>query len=209
MILFQLKKTLLVVFLAAVVPSSLFATVVVNCKGKKCGGLGGPPDDQKYDYAYEVIVTGDTKFDWFRVGVLTDDISNIKALNKYSGNLAGWSFSDPTEYGHESTDPFTKHNSTNSSPPAPLWSTNKVVRWSRDYGSDVGAGTYWFVFNSDHDPIDVGFLVEVDDQPVLTEDWSKPVGMGLGPVHGPVPEPGSLVLLGLGGLGVLRRRKRM
>lgn len=71
-------------------------------------------------------------------------------------------------------------------------------------------GTYYFGFDNPHPSHDAGFFTVgwIDDawEVQTWEDWSKPVGMGEGPIHILTPEPTSLALLGLGGL-FLRKRK--
>ena len=69
---------------------------------------------------------------------------------------------------------------------------------------------YGFGYDNDTDPMDVTWVFDPGIPLTPTgSDWSKAVGLGQGPVHGPSPEPATLSLLavGIGGL-MLRRRRR-
>ena len=51
------------------------------------------------------------------------------------------------------------------------------------------------------------YKIGTDPVTYAATDWSEPVGMGKGPVHGPSPEPATLSLLAVG-IGTLLLRKR-
>jgi hypothetical protein len=52
--------------------------------------------------------------------------------------------------------------------------------------------------------LDVGWNCDT----AQTENWTMPVSGGLGPVHAPIPEPGTMALVGVGA-GVLALRRRL
>lgn len=205
------------IVILAMAVGTAWGSISVKCKGKACGESGKPDGgfnediNLTYSYAYEVVVL-DEEFDWFRVGVGANaSITNIKAYYFNNENkmwLASTNFTGQIRNNdHESThDPMTAHgNTTNSN-----GSTSTCVVWS---GSNR-SGSFWFVFNSPNSPMDVGWMVELDETPKDQENWAQPVGKGEGPVHGPVsgalaPEPMSVILaaLGLSSVALLRRRR--
>jgi hypothetical protein len=128
------------------------------------------------------------------------------ALDGYSNWLepAGWTHKivadDPS--AHYSV--ATPHGQLS---PAPDGQCSYYVVWSKLESPGVDVGTYAFGFDSIYPPHNVTWYTNAS-----AADWHAAVGMGAGPVHGPIPEPGTMALLAAGGLALLtlamaRRRK--
>jgi hypothetical protein len=100
--------------------------------------------------------------------------------------------------------------------PGPCRCTTKGrVRW---WTEDPALAVEDFTFGYNHPwpSEDVGWVLETrrEGPPIelftMREHWGSPVGMGYGPLHGPLPEPGRVVLVGIGavaGLGWAWRKR--
>jgi hypothetical protein len=167
----------------------------IHCNGSESGGTG------PRSYYYVVTISpgepGDVLQE-LRIG--TDDL--------VAGNYSNWIQPDgwaPVPFDYSvllDADVKTPHGETS---PGPTGNSLGAVTWK---GPALGAGTYYFGFNNSHSSHDVGwFIFPGGQQGPISEDWEEPVGMGTGPVHGPVPEPATLALMALGGLVLIRRRR--
>jgi hypothetical protein len=110
-------------------------------------------------------------------------------------------------YGAEALDIHSPKTAHGGGPVTPNGKSNMVIWWSVNTILNP-AGTYGFGYDNEFtDPLDVSWFFDDWTPPDATSDWSKVVGMGKGPVHGPSPEPATLGLLVLGGVGVLLKRR--
>lgn len=153
------------------------------------------------DYFYKVTLGATEQVDYFQVARLVDAsyITDIVALNASAVPLSGWAGQCDT-----ATEPYTgffAHGTTIGA--TPLTTTPLDVEWS---GSSLGEGVYWFGYNSLLPMATGGFLAS-GSATSLSEDWNEELGQGVGPVHIPIPEPASVLMLGLGGvlIGFFRR----
>jgi hypothetical protein len=145
----------------------------------------------------------------FDVGTCCPDITKYTNIIKPDGwefKLYEPSYPDIKELHYI---PMTGHGSIS---PGPRGTCLYIARW---WGPElIGPLERSFGYDNPYPPHDVGFTVWAWDaatqlnKSVCDELWFKPVGTGEGPVHGPVPEPATLALFGLGGLALLRRRQR-
>ena len=185
------------------------AAVTVVCNGSECGGAG------PRDYWYEVTTT--QQYDSFELNVITGDGTEANYSRTTAATLVSdsWVTMDSDNYlcnmfaifeGAPIHTPVTAHG---GGPVTPNGSCTRAIFWT--VNGPLSAGTYGFGYDNETDPMDVGWLFEslTGGYPNLNilEDWSQVVGTGLGPVHGPSPEPATLALLVLGGLGVLLKRR--
>jgi len=178
---------------------ALAQSALVTCL---CGGGGG---GGAYTYQYGVSATGGTIYE-FEVGTNDGNISNYTSIIM----PLGWSFSI-TGAGRADSD-YSPHGSyATGDGPCPYSATFTAPL----EGPGVTSAT--FGFSNPFAPRNVGWEVDGWDLEhsswFQTENWSQPVGTGLGPVHGVgfVPEPGSILALGSGlfalaGTFVRRRR---
>ena len=170
------------------------AAYTVVCNGSESGGSG------PRDYYYEITLGDSNQMDYFQVG------TECGLLAHYTNIVGpeGWTFVLGSEILEPHYEGKTDHGSISPGTGSP--DVDIVVYW---FGTDLtGAGTYYFGFDNPHPSHDVGGLVEDDMVNVWNEDWDLAVGTGAGPLHGPVPEPATIILLGLGGLALMRRRKK-
>ncbi len=88
-----------------------------------------------------------------------------------------------------------------------IGNTDAVLQWQEDGGGSISDGVYYFGYNTEQPLVTVGFLTS---STVLNEDWDEPVGQGLGPIHAPVPEPATalLMVVATGAIGVFRRVRK-
>ncbi len=163
------------------------ATVI--CNGQESGGSGPRL------YIYEVTLGPGESMTAFDVG--TCDLSLMNYWNWLQP--AGWA---PVPFS--GSEPHiglkTPHGMIS---PGPAGNCAGAVMWT---GPALGPGTWLFGYDNENRSHDVGWTVSPLANP-SNENWSAPVGMGFGPVHGPLPEPAMLSLLVLGGPALMRRRR--
>jgi hypothetical protein len=194
----QIQRTLALALLLTIgLTAAAEAGFIVSCIGTDSGGSGGP---NARDYAHEVVLTQATRLTAFYVNACDTDASNytnIEAIDTDGTALAGWAVSVLTNItgGEQAADVKTPHGQVSRDwshvPPAGvMWTGNELT----------APGTYYFGFNNSRPSHDVGwgmsgaFVIDA-------ESWAEPVGMGEGPVHGPVPEPATMALVAADVLG--------
>ncbi|MEN6357059.1 MAG: PEP-CTERM sorting domain-containing protein [Armatimonadota bacterium] len=176
-----LLSIVMLVLIVAAVPAFSFSASVL-CQGNICGGIG------VRDYQYEVTVTDGLIYQ-LHVGTCDPN------LQDYFNILmpAGWSFNIYSII-EDHADTFTPHGQIST----PTGSCQWCAVWTDTTGQGVANAV--FGFDNPNSPHDVGWFI---NSSAAVENWSMPVGLGDGPVHGPtVPEPSGLLAL-LSGLGVL------
>ncbi|MCE5323706.1 PEP-CTERM sorting domain-containing protein [bacterium] len=176
-----LLPIIMLVLVVAAVPAFSFSASVL-CQGNICGGGG------IRNYQYDVSVADGLIYQ-FHVGTCDPNIAD------YSNILmpAGWSFNIYSIL-EDHADKFTPHGQISSADGYCQW----CAVWTDTTGQGIASAT--FGFDNPNSPHDVGWFINSSS---AVENWSMPVGLGDGPVHGPtVPEPSSLLSL-LSGLGVL------
>ena len=182
------------------------AAVTVVCNGTAYGGTG------PRDYWYEVTTT--EEYDDFAFHVVTGDETVANYSNRAAAVLGGggWEWmTSGLDYlcnlvGHggplDIHTPVTAHG---GGPVTPNGTYTGTVFWT--VNGPLSAGTYGFGYDNDTAPMDVSWVFDPGVGAATSSDWSKVVGMGKGPVHGPSPEPATLSLLAVG-IGTLLLRKR-
>lgn len=170
--------------------------------GNVCdGGTGTTIGDYTRSMFYKVTLGAGENIDYFHVGWLPGGTAtDIVAIDGSTSNLlSGWSnaFISGNEPGRIN---YVDHGEVTTS----TMTTDAALRWQ---GGSVNAGIYYFGYNTTNSFGEVGFLAKENSSTVLNEDWTKAVGQGLGPVHAPIPEPASVLMLGLGSvlIGLFRR----
>jgi hypothetical protein len=143
---------------------------LVYCQGTECGGDG---DTQ---YQYRIEDHSETLTDFY---VATDDPQETNYANVHLPT--GWSFSveadtypinhEPGRTNHESIATFN----------------GNAGRWAIHFsGPPVAGGVVIVGFDHSAPSHDVGWrVVDLGGASTVTEDWSFPVGRGVGPLHGP------------------------
>jgi hypothetical protein len=190
------------------------STITVGCIGTESGGWGGPLG---WRYAYEVTVVdtpGDLGMWYFQVGTCDLTLANYSRvmITDMLGNpIPGWQTVYPggTANPHDieaHRDGKTPHGTVSQ---GPLGIAQGYVRWDIIPGTPtIPDGTTVFCgFDNPNTSHDVGWTAGIPGMTDVNEDWSQGVGFGYGPVHGPVPEPATLLLMGAGLTGLLARRR--
>jgi hypothetical protein len=181
-------------------------TVVCNGNGTACGGSG------PRDYWYEVTTT--QQYEQFHLHVASGDpvvgnYSNMTAAKFVGGTWVEMvyrvdydCFVNPDNPAGPFHTPMTLHG---GGPVTPTGNCRSSVDWN--VNGPVPAGKYGFGYDNSTAPMDVLWDVVYAPHMFVSTDWSKVVGMGQGPVHGPSPEPATLSLLAVG-IGTLLLKKR-
>jgi hypothetical protein len=199
-----MKKTLIVTMALGLVCPAALASVgvapMIHYIGSESGGAG------PRQYAYDIDSAGHPMTE-FQVG--TNDLE----IADYTNVLIppNWQFAVESVHMGHIDDVSTPRGQVSPGPCRCL--TRGSVRWWTD---EPLSAVEAFVFGYDHpwSSEDVGWtLVTSPEDPmpnpyVLRENWDAPVGTGLGPVHGPVPEPATLLLLTFGALATLSRKPK-
>ena len=174
----------------------------VQCIGTESTGWGGPLGQR---YCYEVnLAAGDTMTS-FNVGDCSGFAIGGCAVVDAAGNaIPGWGPCAPGQ-PELHCDVKTPHGGIS---PGPFGSCKGGIVWTGPAIAGV-AGPIFLGFNCTLPSHDVGWtLINVAPGVPGKENWQMPVGMGCGPVHGPIPEPMTLSVLALGAcLSLLRRRR--
>lgn len=174
----------------------------------KCLGADAPGAHEGYtvgtttrDLFYEVTLT-DEEIDYFHVGWFgCSTATDFVALDS-SGTSIGWS--EKFDSGNEPYTGYVDHGETTTS----IGNTPSLLVWD-DGGNSISNGTFYFGYDFECSLVTVGFLAMDFGSTVLNEDWAEEVGRGLGPVHAPIPEPATAMMLAFGaGVGVFVRRIR-
>jgi hypothetical protein len=188
-------KLLPVVVGALLLVTSASAQVAVVCNGTESGGNG------PRNYWYEVTIPAGVTFEDLEVGTCDPALGNYGAVLAAQWLGGAW-VPLPWQWQLQAASwpdhrPKTAHG---GGPVAPNGNCTNQVAW---WGSPLGAGRYGFGYNHPYRSHDVSWYLSPG---VAQVNWNAVVGMGQGPVHGPIPEPASLGLFVLGAVLGLRRR---
>jgi len=153
------------------------------------------------NYEYLVLVEPvDVVLTQFTIPSDSTNISNITTNSVLTGGLTG--------FGYNGCSVFTPIGGIN-----PLGGPDHVTLDAVQWNGVVFPGTYNFGFFSPEAPadMDAGAFTAL----VLNSTWATPVGITMGsnnfgPMHGPgpVPEPGTLALVGIGLASLILHRHR-
>ncbi|MDD3276121.1 MAG: PEP-CTERM sorting domain-containing protein [Kiritimatiellales bacterium] len=198
------SKRMLVLALCALLPIFVQAvTVECNLVGNVCGGGSGTTIGAvTRDMFYKVTLGSTEEIDYFQVGWLGGNISDITAVDSL-GNLLGGTAGITGIIPSEPVTNFVAHGETTDI----LGYTGFALYWQA--AGSISNGVYYFGYNTtETEFMTVGFLATETSVTVLNEDWAQPVGTGLGPVHVPIPEPSTIFLLlsGSAAIGFIRRK---
>ena len=208
-------RTMMAVAVAMVLCAATPTTAAVTAV---CNGTASSGDGPR-DYWYEVTTT--QQYDQFEFAAGTADRNEGNYGNSMvaykvgdvwieldDGAVPGGDYDTFFGYGAVALDIHNPKTIHGGGPVTPNGKSNMVIMWSV-LTIQNPAGTYGFGYDNEFtDPLDVSWFFDVGGPPPDdTEDWSKVVGTGQGPVHGPSPEPATLSLLAVG-IGTLLLRKR-
>ena len=172
---------------------------LIRCIGTESGGTG------PRQYAYEVDAAGFPVIE-LRVGTCSLDPAEYTSVLMPEG----WEFAVERVPGPHAHHTKTAHGEISLGPCYCL--TNGSVHWWTEDPA-LAVESFTFGYDNPRRSEDVFWTLGVySEEPpnidTFSEDWGSPVGMGTGLIHGPAPEPGSLVLLVSGGLCLVVRRWR-
>ena len=154
-------------------------TPTVLCQGNACGGAG------LRNYYYDVSVLPEQKFTSFGIGVHDPVLANYANMVM----PGDWLVMIGVEPGWEQLDdPFHAHGVVS---PVSGQCPYTIFWWTGPDGLAVQQANFGFDYAAP--PHDVGWVCSG-----VKENWASPVGTGAGPVHSPIPEPGSLLALSSG-----------
>jgi hypothetical protein len=154
----------------------------VKCIGKVCGGAGGtlncapPTFSQAGRYVYRVIPGTLVMVDAVEIGT---DVGNV---NQYLNICApaGWTLTiQPIQRQH---DPFTPHGTVTGS----FQQCQFVMRWQGPAQSSPFELGFKMLNATPHD-VDWMTLIGGGATTDRVANWTFPLGLGTGPVHGPFP----------------------
>lgn len=181
----------LLLALCLATPTLAQGGATVLCQGNICGGGG------IRNYQYDVTGTGGLMIHQFHVGTCDPNIADYTNII----GPAGWSFGIANIL-EDHRDAFTPHGGFS----APDGRCLRCAVWTEPENG-AGVQNALFGFDNPNHAHDVGWFL---NSGLPVENWNAAVGMGAGPVHGPVPEPSSILALcsGLIALAGLKLRKR-
>ena len=195
-----MKTNLSILLLLAAWSANANAITVVEISNPIGGiGIGGSPT-LNTQYEYQVTVGPAEDLIQFNVGAT--DISTVQNIQGPGG---GGAFEVNINAG---ADEFTSTGVVNPGGAPDFALAPYIIGWV----PQVGAGVYYFGYDAPGSTAqDMGWTAAGISASPGNESWTQPVGMGLGPVHGPgprVPEPASMALamVGLIAIGKLRSR---
>lgn len=206
-----MKKALLLLSMLCMLLPLAGQAITVECdlSGNLCdGGSGTTLGTVTRDMFYSITLSAAESIDFFQNGWFDgglpsgwDSQASDFIVVDSSGVDQGWLIA--VEAGGEPWGNFTPHGGTGSA----AGTTDAILTWNENGGGSISDGTYYFGYNTTQPFADVGFLTATT---VLNEDWDEAVGQGLGPIHAPVPEPATALLLfvSAGVVGVIRRIRR-
>ena len=174
---------LTLVVLVGLIPMMAQASWIVNCDGTESGGGGLrlyqynvtclPPDPPMPTLSEFEVGTCDPVLAHYTNWILPPSWSVVISPSNEKPHWA-----DKTPHGQVS--------------PGPAGECPWMLVFT---GPAIGNGS--FAYDHPWHSHDVSWLIG-SSQGAIIENWAEPVGMGEGPIHAPVPEPGSLLALGSG-----------